>query len=179
MFIWYGSCVWRWKITNRLNHYRPIYRTGDFARIVFDMDYGYVWSFDTIRNVLTGMIGETSDADFVKYVQPWVQPISDMVSPSTSFAAVPFREIERFQLDHYSYYANLFQINRMATTENYDNADEKVWKPDKNELEASATFAGYKDWVQYFNKHGKAFKLLVKFTVGKFAVARSITGAVK
>ncbi|MGZ4978708.1 MAG: pentapeptide repeat-containing protein [Methylobacter sp.] len=113
------------------------------------------------ETLLTGMIGGTSDAHFVRYIQPWAQPISDAVLPSTNIFDT-FAEIESFQSDISSPMQTYSRLVEWLLPRISINADETVWKPNKNELETTAAFAGYKDWVKYFNKSGKGFQTTCK-----------------
>jgi hypothetical protein len=111
-----------------------------------------------LETVLTAMIAGTSDDYFVKYVQPWAQPMSsiDEWYPSENQIKIIGSD------NYYSYVEPALQIvsrpiEWLLPRIVIDPRD-AVWKPESKELEDVAKFAGYSDWIKYFKEQGKGFR---------------------
>lgn len=165
-FVFDSYLVWKLRLAMEDNKQaEPLHTRLPFWRFCTDsFRYGLRGVFGALilsETLVTWMIGGTSDVYFVKYVQPWAQPISNMVLPSTSIHDA-FGDVGGFQSDITPTIQTYSRSIEWLLPRLTINADETVWKPDKNELEATAMFAGYKDWVKYFNQHGKGFQTTCK-----------------
>ncbi len=95
-----------------------------------------------LETLLTGLISWTSDNHFVKYVQPWVQPISTDQSKPT-FQSPPVVQSTLIE----------WLLPRIAI-----NRNDIIWTPNSKVLEDTAKLENFgDDWVKYFNEQGTGF----------------------
>jgi uncharacterized protein YjbI with pentapeptide repeats len=111
------------------------------------------WSFFALVSaemLLTLAVGGTRDEDFVKNVQPWLQPIIRMNFFESEKAWV--RILSQIISNPIEWF-----IPRIAISPN-----EKIWNPEVPTLETAAKLAGNSDWSNYFFKQGQGVEFKTK-----------------